>query len=65
MKKNSNLGMVFSLIFIFVLVIMLIFGHWQLNRQANEMDDIQETIIENNQLSVGIVNFINAQLEEE
>ncbi len=64
MSKNSNLGMVFSLVFVFVLVLMLIFGHWQLNRQANKMDEVQKTIIENNQNSVGIVNFINAQFEE-
>ncbi len=57
--------MVFSLVFAFVLVLMLIFGHWQLSRQASKMDDIQETIIKNNQRSIAIVNFINAQLVEE
>ncbi len=65
MKKNYNFGMVFSLVFLFVLVLMLIFGHWQLGRNANKINKIQETIIENNQLSISIVNLINSQYEEQ
>ncbi|GEM_PF-3815687 len=64
MKNKSNFGMVFSLIFLFVLVLMLIFGHWQLNRQANELDEVQEAVVENSQMSTAVVNFINAQLTE-
>ncbi len=63
LQKKSNAGKIFSLIFVFILVLMLFFSHWQLNRQSNKMNTIQETIIQNNQDSVSIVNFINAQYQ--
>ncbi len=64
MRKKTNFGMIFSLIFLFVLALMLVFAYWQLNRQANKLDDIQNIIVENSQSANAIVNFINSGISQ-
>ncbi len=64
MKKSLNLVMIFSLIFIFILVSILIFSHWQLKLQENRLDEVQGVVVENSQISTAIVNFINTSLDE-
>ncbi len=62
MRRKNNNGIVFSFIFLFVLVGLLVFGHVQVNRQERKINDLQETVIENSQNANLIVNFINSSL---
>ena len=62
MKINIKLEKIFSVAFLFLLAMMLIFGHWQLNKQSNKLDEVQEVVIKNSQTTNAMVNFINTQL---
>ncbi len=64
MKKKLSVDSILFLIFSILLIAMLVFGNWQLNRQRNKISEIEETVIENSQLTNAVVNFINANLLE-
>jgi len=52
----------FSFIFLFLLIAMLVFGHWQVRLQGKKIDQLQQTVVENSQRTNNIVNFINSSL---
>lgn len=50
-----------------VLIVVLVIGHLQVNKQEKRINEIQNTVIENSQTTAQIVNFINnslAQIQE-
>jgi cytochrome oxidase assembly protein ShyY1 len=61
-KRNNNTGMIFSFLFLFVLIAMLVFGHWQVRLQGKKIDELQKSVVENSQRTNNIVNFINSSL---
>ncbi len=65
MKKKSNLGIVFTSIFLLLLIAMLFFGNWQIRRQNSKLLEVQETIVSNSQSANAIVNFINTSISQD
>lgn len=47
-----------------VLVIVLVIGYWQVNKQEKRINQIQSLVLENRLASTEIVNFINASLAQ-
>lgn len=64
MRRKNNNGTVFSLVFMFVLIALLVFGHIQVGRQEKKINELQSSVIENSQNANLIVSFINSSLVE-
>jgi sensor domain CHASE-containing protein len=47
-----------------VLIVVLIIGHWQVNKQEKRIDEAQTIVIENSQITAQITNFINSSLSQ-
>jgi cytochrome oxidase assembly protein ShyY1 len=62
MRRKNNAGVIFSFLFLFVLVVMLVLGHWQLRRQEKRVNELQTVVIQNSQATTAIVNYINSSL---
>lgn len=64
MRKKSNSGMIFTSLFLVLLIAMLVFGNWQIRRQNTKLIEVQETIVTNSQNANAIVNFINTSISQ-
>ena len=63
-KKNKPQNLLFPSLIIVVLLLMLAFGNWQLQKQEERMDEIEKAVVENSQTANIIVNFINSSLNQ-
>lgn len=64
MRKKSNSGMIFTSLFLVLLIAMLVFGNWQIRRQNTKLIEVQQTIVTNSQNANAIVNFINTSISQ-
>jgi predicted metalloprotease len=64
MRKQSNLGIIFTSIFLVVLILMLVFANWQLRKQNQRLIAVQETVVINSQSANALVNFINNSITQ-
>lgn len=63
-RKNKPQNLLFPSLIIVVLLLMLAFGNWQLQKQEERMDEIEKAVVENSQTANIIVNFINSSLNQ-
>ncbi len=63
MKKKYSLPL-FPIALTIVLVVVLVFGHLQANKQEKRINEIQTVVFQNNQAATQIVDFINASLAQ-
>ncbi len=64
MRKKTNLGIIFTSIFLVILIAMLFFGNWQVNKNNKRLIEVQKTVVINSQSANAVVNFINASIAE-
>jgi len=62
--KKSSVGPLLTVLVLVVLAAIYGYMYYQLDRQEKKMTELQTTIAKDSQTVSGVVNFINASLQE-
>ncbi len=62
--KKSSVGPLLTVLVLVVLAAIYGYMYYQLDRQEKKMSELQTTIAKDSQTVSGVVNFINASLQE-